>query len=156
MQDFQPTLTGMLKNVRSKKSTFKKLHMVSFILGELEKLQGGVAGLLHGLIRAVPVCNFLCDANFSMADGGNRQLLVPISRRGREPPGQHGGSIPQDNFAFLVIIALILSRRISTNPRLPSFVLVQHHIGVMIRVGRSFIYRASMRDTIGNREAYNA
>ncbi len=129
MKDFQPTLTGMLKNVRSKKSTFKKLHMVSFILGELEKLQGGVAGLLHGLIRVVPVCNFLCDANFSMADGGNRQLLVPISRRGREPPGQHGGSIPQDNFAFLVIIALILSRRIT---RLQSFVSIQRHIGVMV------------------------
>jgi hypothetical protein len=71
MHDFQPSLTGMLKNVRSKKSVFKKLNMVSFIFGELEMLQSGVAGLMGELTRVVPVCNFLCDANF--ADSGNYQ-----------------------------------------------------------------------------------
>ncbi|KAF8346207.1 hypothetical protein F5887DRAFT_963134 [Amanita rubescens] len=50
MHDFQPSITGMLKNVR----TFKKLNMVSFILGELEMLQSGVAGLMGELTRAVP------------------------------------------------------------------------------------------------------
>ncbi|KAF8348714.1 hypothetical protein F5887DRAFT_951547 [Amanita rubescens] len=54
MHDFQPSITGMLKNVRSKKSAFKKLNMVSFILGELEMLQSGVAGLMGELTRVVP------------------------------------------------------------------------------------------------------
>jgi len=54
MHDFQPTITGMLKNVRSKKSIFEKLKMVPFILGEIEELKSGVGGLMESLIRVVP------------------------------------------------------------------------------------------------------